>query len=205
MLDHITLNYEDRGFFGELEHRSDVSNMCSDTDRNERKKLIDKAINYVAKHDWCAALFVLGEEDDHNYLSVSKNWKDDETYRDLGIRTVEVQKHYGKTWSADEEEHMTTAQAKRKVYEFCANPDDDRIEKVRDWYLRAYPSDRDAAPRNTWHTVGEIMDMLKRGEDLYDELWFSDSVVRERIFEHVAEVEGIEYNDVYEAWLSNSK
>lgn len=75
------------------------------------------------------------------------------------------------------------------------------VEHVRDWYLKAFPDDQLGAQIAPSLTFEDALTALPRGGGFYDALGVGDSVVRERVFEELADRNGLTYEDVYEAWL----
>lgn len=74
-------------------------------------------------------------------------------------------------------------------------------EHVRDWYMRAFPDDELGAQIAPSLTFDDALTAVPRGGGFYDALGVGDSVVRERVFEELAERNSLTYEDVYEAWL----
>lgn len=72
---------------------------------------------------------------------------------------------------------------------------------VRDWYMEAYPDD-DLGPKISADlTFDQARESVALGEGFYDALGAGDSVVRERVFEELAERMGVDYDEVYRSWL----
>ena len=61
--------------------------------------------------------------------------------------------------------------------------------KIKDWYTKNYPKDE----------LGERMNNTNTFED--NVTGVGDSLIRERLFEHLAKVKGVEYKFIYEKWL----
>lgn len=51
-------------------------------------------------------------------------------------------------------------------------------------------------------TFAQLLGDMQRGEDFYKLIGVSDSIVRERIFNLLAVVGGIKYDEVYCMWLN---
>ena len=47
-----------------------------------------------------------------------------------------------------------------------------------------------------------LMDELHKGNDVYEYIGVYDSIVRERLFEHLAEELQVNYDYVYKLWLN---
>lgn len=73
---------------------------------------------------------------------------------------------------------------------------------VRNWYIREFPSDELGASIDPSLTFDAALMALPRGSSFYDGLGVRDSVVRERVFEELAERYGLAYDDVYSSWLN---
>ena len=74
--------------------------------------------------------------------------------------------------------------------------------KVRNWYIKNYPTDDMGRGINPKLTFIEVLGALERGEDIYSVIWVYDSVIRERIFERVSELMGVPYDTIYDKWLA---
>ena len=69
---------------------------------------------------------------------------------------------------------------------------------IKDWYNKKYPTDE----------LGPLLNPLTTFEELYEELPLayelmevSDSLVRERVFNKLAEIMKVSYEDIYDKWL----
>lgn len=74
---------------------------------------------------------------------------------------------------------------------------------IKEWYQVTYPDDdmgEDIIPNTDWRTLWLA---LLSGQDIYDIIGVSDSVVRERIFQELADTMGVDYNVVYYVWLDD--
>ena len=72
---------------------------------------------------------------------------------------------------------------------------------VKSWYHSVYPSDNIYTDINPSSTLYDVVDRLYCKSDVYAYL-ADDSVVRERVFEHLSEVLNCEYDVIYYQWLS---
>lgn len=76
---------------------------------------------------------------------------------------------------------------------------------IKDWYIKAYPSDEVAqtlSPEATFLDLNNLLNSNK-GELVYELLGGdSDSVIRERCFEKLSELTDQSYKDIYNKWLS---
>ena len=73
--------------------------------------------------------------------------------------------------------------------------------KVRTWYMAAYPTDDMGAYINKETTFLDVLDGLKAKLDLYSILGVGDSLVRESVFSKLADLAGCDYNYIYKLWL----
>ena len=73
--------------------------------------------------------------------------------------------------------------------------------KIRDWYMKNFPTDSLGKELNAGATFEGLFEMLDAYQDVYRYLGVGDSVIRERCFAKLAEVMGVEYEYVYRQWL----
>jgi hypothetical protein len=73
---------------------------------------------------------------------------------------------------------------------------------IKDWYIKNYPTD-DLGEELNDATFNDLMTALNDGVNVYSVIGVDDSVVRERLFEHLAEINGVEYNNIYDKWLES--
>lgn len=74
-------------------------------------------------------------------------------------------------------------------------------DNVRDWYMHAFPKDELGSRISPELTFDAALGAVPRGTGFYDALGVGDSVVRERVFEELAQRNELAYGDVYGAWL----
>jgi len=76
---------------------------------------------------------------------------------------------------------------------------------IKAWYLKAYSDDYEVASEmNDNATFEGLFETLDSYEDVYEYIFdndYSDSVVRERVFEKLASIMDVDYDEVYEQWL----
>ena len=88
---------------------------------------------------------------------------------------------------------------------FETNPD--RLNKsVKEYYLANYPDEEDFVtnmPKDI--TFKELYNRMLQGEDVYEILDIRDSVVRERIFDELADSMDVNYDTIYKTWLNSNK
>lgn len=73
--------------------------------------------------------------------------------------------------------------------------------KVKEWYLKEYNTDELGKEINEEITFYDIFYALDRYKDIYEILGVEDSIVRERVFQKLADIMKVEYNYIYEQWL----
>ena len=78
-------------------------------------------------------------------------------------------------------------------------------KKVKDWYIKTYPSDDLGQEINDKITFKSLWAYMNNEYDVYEVLEVGDSIVRERIFEKLSEVLGVDYNVVYNKWLMSAE
>ena len=75
---------------------------------------------------------------------------------------------------------------------------------IKEFYLKNYPSDELGNEINKDATFVGLLWMLQtKPRDVYDFLGVFDSIVRERVFEELANQLRLSYTTIYELWLNN--
>lgn len=74
-------------------------------------------------------------------------------------------------------------------------------DSIHDWYVDSFPDD-DLGDRISDVTFSEFFEGMKSGRDAYYLLGVVDSVIRERVFDAIADIYGISGNALYELWLA---
>ena len=77
------------------------------------------------------------------------------------------------------------------------------FEYIKNYYLNEYPTDDLGADINPKADFDGLLMVLNEGDDVYEYLGVTDSLVRERVFEKLANIMGVEYNTIYDMWLSS--
>lgn len=72
---------------------------------------------------------------------------------------------------------------------------------VKEWYKGEYPTDDLVEEIKDTVTFEDIFEALDNYRDIYNEIGTTDSIVRERIFEKLAELMEVDYDYVYDQWL----
>ena len=73
--------------------------------------------------------------------------------------------------------------------------------KIKEFYLEAYPTDELGLELNETPTFSGLLNQLIVDGDVYHYIGVSDSVIRERLFERLAEELNTSYDYVYNLWL----
>jgi hypothetical protein len=74
---------------------------------------------------------------------------------------------------------------------------------LREYYLSKYPTDELGVELNETPTFAGLLNQLIVGGDVYKYIGVGDSIIRERLFERLAEELNVKYDYVYELWLNN--
>jgi hypothetical protein len=72
---------------------------------------------------------------------------------------------------------------------------------IRAYYLEAYPTDELGIELKETPTFSGLLNQLIVGGDIYEYIGVSDSIVRERLFERLAEELEVQYDYVYNLWI----
>lgn len=78
-------------------------------------------------------------------------------------------------------------------------------ESVRDWYCASYPEDDLGSSINEKVTFEDTFDCLDNHQNIYECLGVSDSIIRERVFNKLADIMDVDYNYLYEQWTEKVK
>lgn len=73
---------------------------------------------------------------------------------------------------------------------------------IREYYLSAFPSDELGIELNETPTFSGLLNQLIVGGDVYHYIGVGDSIIRERLFERLAEELETSYDYVYNLWIS---
>jgi hypothetical protein len=74
--------------------------------------------------------------------------------------------------------------------------------KIREFYLENYPTDDLGLELNETPTFAGLLNQLIVGGDVYRYIGVADSVIRERLFERLANELEVGYDYVYDLWLT---
>jgi hypothetical protein len=72
---------------------------------------------------------------------------------------------------------------------------------IREFYVKNYPSDDMGDGINPTATFAGLLNQLIVGGDVYAYLYVYDSIIRERLFEGLAEELNVKYDYVYDLWI----
>lgn len=81
---------------------------------------------------------------------------------------------------------------------------DDIRQPIRDWYTSTYPDDG-LGTNLSDITFHDLYTGISQGLDVYDRIGVGDSIVRERLFERLAELKSVPYNTIYDMWLNGAR
>lgn len=70
-------------------------------------------------------------------------------------------------------------------------------ERIKEWYKKNFPKDNYLAQINGFKTFEDVF--IDMGNYVSPE--FGDSVIRERVFSHLADLMKTDYEYVYERWI----
>ena len=82
---------------------------------------------------------------------------------------------------------------------------DEMDDQISDWYRDAYPTDTEMADEMEAKgaTFNDLWRDLNLGRDIYKTIGADDSIVRERVFQHLSELTGKQYRTIYKMWLAS--
>ena len=78
-------------------------------------------------------------------------------------------------------------------------------ESVKDWYCAQYPQDELGNTINEKVTFEDTFDCLDNHQNIYECLGVSDSVIRERVFNKLADIMDVDYEYIYEQWKDKTE
>ena len=74
---------------------------------------------------------------------------------------------------------------------------------IKKFYLNTYPTDELGEELNENATFVGLLATLYDGGDVYDYIGVGDSIIRERLFEELANQLNKDYDYVYDLWLKD--
>jgi len=75
---------------------------------------------------------------------------------------------------------------------------------VKAFYLDKYPTDELSQEIDENINFKMVFDCLDNYGNIYDLIGVGDSLIRERIFEALAEIMNVKYNYIYDQWLGDN-
>jgi hypothetical protein len=75
------------------------------------------------------------------------------------------------------------------------------MKTIKEFYLSNYPTDELGNEIHTKATFIGLFEVLDTYKDVYNYIGVHDSIIRERIFEKLANEMGTDYNEIYNQWL----
>lgn len=75
------------------------------------------------------------------------------------------------------------------------------MQTIKEYYLSNYPTDDLGNEIDANATFKGLFHILDTYEDVYKYIGVADSIIRERIFEKLANEMGVDYNEIYNQWL----
>ena len=72
---------------------------------------------------------------------------------------------------------------------------------IKEFYVAKYPTDELGVELNETPTFAGLLNQLIVGGDVYRYIGVGDSIIRERLFERLAEELNVKYEYVYNLWL----
>lgn len=73
---------------------------------------------------------------------------------------------------------------------------------IKDYYCEKFPDD-DLGKRLKSMTFAEVFDSMNNREDFYEVTGAGDSLVRERLFAKLSRLTKLDYDYIYELWLTS--
>lgn len=73
--------------------------------------------------------------------------------------------------------------------------------EIKQWYLENYANDTIGKELKDGVTFNDLFYTLDRYKDIYETLGDIDSIVRERVFQKLAELMQVDYDYIYDQWL----
>jgi hypothetical protein len=73
---------------------------------------------------------------------------------------------------------------------------------LKNFYLSTYSSDELGKEINDNATFVGLLNELYSGKDIYNYIGVADSVIRERLFQELSEILNVDYEYIYQLWLT---
>ena len=75
------------------------------------------------------------------------------------------------------------------------------MQTIKEFYLSTYPADELGNEINAKATFDGLNNILNKYKNVYDYIGACDSLIRERIFEKLAEIKAVDYSEIYDKCL----
>lgn len=75
--------------------------------------------------------------------------------------------------------------------------------EIIDFYVNEYPKDDIVFEINPKATFNGLYEVLNKKGDAYKYIGVADSLVRERVFQKLAEIKGVKYDVIYDMWMDS--
>lgn len=76
-------------------------------------------------------------------------------------------------------------------------------QKIKEWYALNHPEETYTQYLNGKITFGKLWEGMKKRKDFYRMVGFADSLIRENIFQELANRLNITYKEVQTLWLES--
>ena len=76
------------------------------------------------------------------------------------------------------------------------------LERIYHWYSRNHKNDKQGQSIDEQATFLDLFDALDHYRDIYSIIGTMDSLIRERLFERLANIMQTDYSYIYNQWLS---
>lgn len=76
---------------------------------------------------------------------------------------------------------------------------------IKEWYQQNHPTDELGSEIKEDITFNDLFRALENNKDVYAFINVCDSLVRERLFQELANIKKVDYNVVYNLWLNDDK
>ena len=97
---------------------------------------------------------------------------------------------------------MTTAELSKTIVDnMTFKPSLSKSIKIRNWYMKTFPTDSCGPYINPEATFDGLFETLDNYGDVYAYLGEGDSIIRERCFEQLAKLMECDYGYIYDQWL----
>lgn len=79
-----------------------------------------------------------------------------------------------------------------------------RTEKIKDWYIKNYPTDDLGKEINNLNTFENLWNGINNQKNVYTIIGVGDSLIRERLFQNLSLIYDVDYDYIYKKWLENT-